>query len=361
MPVVREQRTIWELRRRHKVLTRGISRRLTYGPHDLRSAEAELRQTDELIVHNIAIQFNRLLWYVFLPALLIIVSFLYLWQSSETPVFIKVRTTKVKWTVANSSKATEPTIPWHMYGNENEIFAVRQVLLADDTNETDLTLIPDGIRTPVEIAQLSVPDKCQMSLNFTDSVQSEIIYEWRDSLTAPPSIKLEIVAPNRKFFPSNVPTSQRLTLQKQLRLGDLNNITLVDPQNWRMPVPIRVTELRFETQDWDKETRSAIVSGEVKVLNVNDPAIMLNRGDWLDVKFKDTVDIYLSSERGLVTVQTSGIAHTLRCGPVALGNGMNRMPRVLKTLNDESPYLLTLAAIVIPLLMAMIIRQRKSI
>lgn len=337
--------------------------------------QVRLKLADDLIVHNAAIMFHRSVWFILpiLGILLILVSTI---RSSETPIDVQVRATNVMWKIANPEPGSTPVVDWDMYTSGSLIHYVKSVLMDPDNNpyqsetlERDLLLLPCSTNNPVKVQGIPLPDKCHMGISFADSTQAEIDYQWREEFSPAPAINWNLSFQGRglnydgKLISDTCTRSTRIIgVRKRLQRGALYDIPIEGLGNWHLPHPIRISELSFNIENSEiPESRSSIISGQIRLLKTNDSTILLNEGDRLRLKFKEPVDLYLSTIPGYVNIRTNGIVTTLDCGTQALGDNINKMPRMLKSITDESPYLLTLIAIVLPLLMAMVIRQKKSI
>jgi hypothetical protein len=363
----RHRLLVRSLRDKHKQLTREVSDNLLKDK-DNEKLQLRLQLTDNLIVHNVAV-LNRFLWY-FLFLLLIVVFLFIRRRSTEVPVSIDVRTSAVAWQVANTSPGDIAYSDWDMVARDTNTFTDNVSLDDDNPAEQELKLVPCAKNSLIEVHQLWLTDKCRMGISLIDSLNANIYYVWKDSLgLPPPTVKWEIGFQDMKISYGGKPANEGcsnhrlITLYKKLKRGPLYALPKQGIRKWRPQRPIRVSDLTFNTAPGLPQSISSIISGKVSLLDIKDrdSVIVLNEGDRLRVNFKEPVDIYLSAEPGYVRIRTQGVATKLECGPEALGPNINRMPRVLKKITDESPYLLTLIGIVVPLLIAMLIRQKKTI
>ncbi|PWK77185.1 hypothetical protein LX99_02995 [Mucilaginibacter oryzae] len=367
----KQGRVIGKLRAKHLKLTRDSTNRVLANLPVTEAEQSRLKLVDELIVHNVAILYRRFwILILILGAFIIALSVL---RSRETPVYVDVKATNVMWQISNPDAGTTlDRHDWHMLANEKDSFT-DDVLLEPDKNpdkiEKKLELFSCATSQPLEIYKLPLPDRCYMGIGFTDSISATINYLWRDPLAPPPVINWDIKISDRKIkyggsMLSDTCLNERIfNLQKKLRLGSLYNIRLTRVNKWRLRRPIRVSELSFEANPDMPQSGPSIVSGKVSLINIKDKDSLnvLNEGDRLSLKFKDPVEVYLSADQGYVRLRTNGVVTSLECGPEALGENMNKMPRMLKSITDESPYLLTVVSIIVPLLIAMLVRQKKSI
>lgn len=364
--IIRHQLLIWKLRRRHKYLTWRASSQVLGNQIVTEAQQSRLQLIDSLIIYNVAIVFNRLLWYI-LPLFLAAIVIGSILHSTEVPVNLHVHATGAMWKLAEPG--ANAFNEWDMLCNDDTAQTFKSVTQQDaNTTEKDLILIPCTRKSPVMISNMSLPFNCYMGINFADSLESAIIYEWRNDLAKPPVIKWDVSFENKKVKYGDsmlVDTcfTDTFKVQKRLKPNILYDLPLQGVHKWHLQRSIRVSELIFNTSPGLQQTRSSVVSGKISLLNIagKDSLIALNEGDKLHLTFRDPVDLYLSTEPGYVNIHTSGMANSIECGPEALGQNINKMPRWLKSYTDESPYLLTLVAIILPILMAVIVRQRKSI